>query len=183
MDSSRFDHFTRSLAGSRRSLVGGTLALSLGLIGSSSIDARKKRKRKKPRHANGIPQAPPNAYGCLNVGDPCTSPGECCSGLCEGTKGRRTCRAHDAGDCQAGTELEACGGTEIPCTNGKGDDGVCATTTGNAGYCLYTLDCYPCKTDVECQRANGGFFGPTAACVTCTACDQTGGTACALAYL
>lgn len=182
MEGPQFDDFIRALAGSRRSLLGGTLGLASGLIGLSSIDARKKRKRKKPKQASRTPQATPNEFGCLSVNDPCTGPGECCSGICEGAKDRRTCRAHDAGDCQAGPEMEACGGTEIPCTNSKGEDGVCTTTTGKAGYCLYALDCYPCKTDVECQRANGGFFGPTAACVTCTACDQTGGTACALAH-
>ncbi|MEZ4565361.1 MAG: hypothetical protein R2853_21800 [Thermomicrobiales bacterium] len=41
MDSSRFDTFTRSLAGSRRSLLGGTLALASALVGQSSIDAKK----------------------------------------------------------------------------------------------------------------------------------------------
>jgi hypothetical protein len=73
--------------------------------------------------------------------------------------------------------------TEVTCLNSKGEDGLCATTTGNAGYCMFSGDCYPCTTDFECQRANSGFFGPTAACVKCAACDQTGGTACALAYL
>lgn len=183
MDSSRFDTFTRSLAGSRRSLLGGTLALASALVGQSSIDAKKKRKRKKIKKVPRTPPATPNAFGCLNVGDPCTGPGECCSGLCDGPQGGRTCRAHHTGDCPAGIEMEGCGGAEVPCSHGNDDNGVCSTTTGNAGYCLLAADCYPCKTDLDCQRANGGFFGPTAACITCTVCDQTGGTACALAYL
>lgn len=179
MDSSRFDHFTRSFAGSRRSLVGGTLALSLGLIGSSSIDARKRRKRKKPKSRNL--QVTLNEYGCVNVDVPCTSNDQCCSGVCEGTKGNRTCRAHDSSDCIAGTDV--CSGEEVTCTTSSGEDGFCGTTTGNAGYCLATGDCYPCRTDVECQRARNGFFGPTAACLTCAECAQTGGTLCALARL
>lgn len=179
MDDSRFDDCLRSLAGSRRSLLGGTLALSSGLIGRSTIDARKRRKRKKPRNVTRTPPATPNEFGCLNVDVSCTSPEQCCSSICEGTSGRRTCRAHDVGDCQAGTALES----EIPCTTSGGEDGLCSTTTGNAGYCMFTAACYPCKTDLECQRADGGFFGPTAACVKFAGCDQTGGTACALARL
>jgi hypothetical protein len=178
---------TLARASSRRDILRGLAGAGLGLAiarPSLPVEARKRRKRKtrKPRKPR-TPQATPNAFGCLNVGDPCTGPGECCSGICEGTQGGRTCRAHHTGDCPAGIEIEGCGGTEISCSHGDDNNGVCSTTTGNAGYCLLTADCYPCKTDFECQRAKGGFFGPTAACITCTACDQTSGTACALAYL
>ena len=179
MEGSQFDDFIRTLAASRRSLLGGTLGLASGLIGLSTIDARKKRKRKKPGQASRTPQATPNEFGCLNMDASCTSPEQCCSGICEGTRGRRTCRAHDVGDCQAGFALES----EIPCSTSGGEGGLCGTTTGNAGYCLITGDCYPCKTDLECQRADGGFFGPTAACVRFAGCGQTGGTVCALARL
>jgi hypothetical protein len=182
VDDSRFDSFTRSLAGSRRSLLGGTLALALGPLGLSSIDAKKKRKRKRNRNVPRTPQATPNEFGCLNVNDPCTSASQCCSGICQGPKGARTCRAHDTGGCEPGIEPEVCGEeNESICTTNSGDEGYCGTTTGNAGYCAGPGDCYPCRTDVECQRANNGFFGPTAACLKCTFCSGTGGTACFMA--
>lgn len=183
MEGSQFDEVIRTWPGSRRSLLGGMLGLAAGLIGLSTTGARKKRKRKKSRQGTRLPQATPNAYGCLNVGDRCASPEQCCSGICDGVQGSRTCRPHDVGGCQAGSEPEACGATDVPCTTSGGADGLCSTTTGNGGYCLVTADCYPCRTDLECQRADNGFFGPTAACVKCAQCGQTGGTACALAHL
>ncbi len=42
---------------------------------------------------------------------------------------------------------------------------------------------FPRHDDLECQRADNGLFGPTAACVKFAACGQSGGTACALARL
>jgi hypothetical protein len=192
MDHNHFDHLVRRIAApslpsssrgfeqgiiGRRSLLAAALATAVTRLGASGADARKRRGPKKRKQR----AAPPNAYGCIDVGELCQTSAQCCSGICQGNNGQRTCRAHDASDCEAGAEPEGCGAIDVPCTTSSGQDGICGTTTGNAGYCLYTADCYACKTDVDCQRANDGFFGPTAACITCTDCVQTGGTACALA--
>jgi hypothetical protein len=186
VDCNRIDDLARALmrAPSRRhvlrSLAGA--GLGLGVTWTSQVGEAKKRRKRKKRDKPRTPQATPNEYGCLNVDDPCTSATECCSGICEGTKGNRTCRAHDSGDCEAGIEPEACGEeNESICTTSSGDEGYCGTTTGNAGYCAGAGACYPCKTDVDCQRANNGFFGPTAACLKCAFCPETGGTACFMA--
>lgn len=164
---------------SRRQVLRGLAGAGMGLAITNStqlVDARKNRKRKRQKkHAA---QVAPNAFGCLNVGDPCTNANACCSGICRGT-----CRAHHASDCEPGIEPEGCGGTEVTCSTGSSYTGICATSTGNAGYCLITADCFACKTDTDCQRANDGFFGPTAACIRCSGCAQTEGTACALAAL
>ncbi len=171
MEGPQFDDFIRALAGSRRSLLGGTLGLASGLIGLSSIDARKKRKRKKPKQASRTPQATPNEFGCLSVNDPCTGPGECCSGICEGKKGKKTCGAHDASTCQAGQN--ACDDAEATsCVSSTGAGASCDTTTGNAPFCTANGDCFACKKDADCVP----FCGANAACIKCAACADKGVT-------
>ncbi|MGH2618506.1 MAG: hypothetical protein ACRDJC_25020, partial [Thermomicrobiales bacterium] len=142
--------------------------------------AKTRRKRKKPK------QPRPNAFGCLDVGDSCTRASQCCSGICEGKKGKRRCRAHDTGGCSAGlTPAAGCGGTaDIACTTSRGQPGRCATTTGNAGYCVAEFHSYSdfsCKTDVDCLVVSDGFLGPDAACVLCA--DGDGGTLCATPHV
>ena len=180
MEPQRFDSLSRSLAGreSRREVLRGLFASSLGL-GLAQLPgltaARKRRKRKKD-----TPKRPkPNAFGCLNVEDACTKAAQCCSGICAGKKGKKRCRAHDTADCQAGDTLVGCFGEHVTCTTSTGLAGRCGTTTGNAGYCLSAVRCWPCKTDRDCQTANGGAFGPRAACLPCATCPETRGTVCA----
>jgi hypothetical protein len=177
LDSLQFDELTRSLSKSRRALLTGALALTAEWFGNSNAEARKKRKHRKRKTVKQR-AAKPNAYGCIDVGDLCQNGSQCCSGTCAGKKGKRTCRAHDVGDCQAGAEPDFCGVTDIACTTSGGQPGACATTTGNAGYCLVSGDCYACRTDLDCQRAGGGILGPTAACIQCFGCAEHGGTAC-----
>jgi hypothetical protein len=65
---------------------------------------------------------------------------------------------------------EKCGGENVPCTNSNGNDGLCATTTGKAGYCLdaVTSTVPPCTRDADCED-----FAPQAACVLCPVADTT----------
>jgi hypothetical protein len=174
MDSSQFDDFIRNLAGSRRSLLSGGLALVAGWLGVSAAKAKKKHKKRKTKQR----AAEPNAFGCIDVGEFCQSATQCCSGICEGKKGRQTCRAHDVGNCAAGAQPGECGGAEVACTTSAGAPGICGTTTGNAGFCGTYTECYFCTTDLDCQLAVGGVLGPRAACVQCAECSQTDGTAC-----
>jgi hypothetical protein len=175
MDGTRFDHMTRLIAQSRRSLVGGALAVAAGLLAMPGVDARKKRKHKGRKQK----AAAPNSFGCIDVGDLCQTAAQCCSGICAGKRGKKTCRAHDVGGCQGNALSEGCGDHDVACTTSDGKPGLCATTTGNAGYCATGGDCYACATDLDCQRAAGGNLGATAACIQCTYCEVTGGTACA----
>jgi hypothetical protein len=142
VDFNRFDDLARALtcAPYRRDVLRSLAAAGFGLATVQPtllVEAKKKHKHKKHKKHKKKQPPMPNEFGCLNVNDPCTSAAQCCSGICEGTAGKRTCRAHDVGNCQAGTALE----NEIPCTTSGGDDGLCSTTTGNAGYCLITGDC------------------------------------------
>jgi hypothetical protein len=179
MDGSRLDILARSLtdSSSRRGILRG-LAAALGLQAahaSDGTDARKKRKKRR--------QPKPNAFGCLNVGQPCGGNDDrCCSGICQGKKPKQgekdknRCVAHDTGGCQAGQQEPFCDGDIVACTTSTSTtrNGVCATTTGNAGYCVFTATCSPCRKDADCRPV----CGRGAACVKCANCIEDGGTRC-----
>jgi hypothetical protein len=175
MDEDRFDTIIRLLTatGSRRALA--AVLSSLVTFGALPTDAKKRHKKKKPKK----PKL--NAFGCLNVGQPCRGKdAKCCSGICQGKKpkpGERDksrCVGHDATSCVPGQT--SCDGTGrfVPCTTSAGQGGDCYTTTGNAAFCSTSTACVSCRTDADCRP----FCGPQAACTPCAGCDQTGGTAC-----
>jgi hypothetical protein len=179
MNSDQFTPLARWLTAepARRSFLRGLMGVALGLAAlrhSDDADARKKRRKKTPQL---------NAFGCLNVGQKCRGKDAlCCSGKCagkkpkRGRKDRRTCVAHDTGGCPKGDPSEACGGdVETVCTAATGLEGVCDRTTGNAGFCTVSGDCFPCRKDADCQP----LCGPEAACIRCEeTCSGVGGTAC-----
>jgi hypothetical protein len=110
--------------------------------------------------------------GCKNIGKKCKKKKDCCSGVCKGKKGKKKCKAHDTGGCQA---MAATCSQNIDCTTSTGEMGDCFTTTGNAGYCANAGECFPCTRDADCRP----FCGPQAACARCTAClPGTPTTAC-----
>jgi hypothetical protein len=176
MNSHHFDNVIRASATSRRALFAGVLAMASGWVGVSTGAAKHKHKRKRKTKA-----AMPNAFGCINVGDACLTADQCCSGICEGKKGRKRCQAHDTGECPSGNAVNLCGGVGISCTTSAGTSGRCGTTTGNAGYCGSGGDCFPCAKDADCHAV----CGPGAACVQCTeecdvgtVCHSPGGVVC-----
>jgi hypothetical protein len=167
MDATRFDRLARlfSNARSRRQAV---LALLFGgaITLPGLAEAKKKHKQKKKIKRND--------FGCVNVGGFCKNSGQCCSGICQGKKGKKKCQAHDTGNCQAGSDT--CLGTHVICTTSNGNlAGACYTTTGNAGFCAAAAGCFLCQKDADCQP----FCGPAAACVLCVdECADFGGTGC-----
>jgi hypothetical protein len=193
MNNQQFDQWTRALrvfGASRRAIsktfAGGALtavlvrsfpfvlsrgatatAFGLAALGGPRLsEAKKKHKRKKKIERN--------EFGCVDVGTFCKNDGQCCSGICQGKKGKKRCKAHDTGTgCQAGQTAQICGGTDVTCTTSTGfPQGLCATTTGNAAYCSANTACQVCARDVDCHAE----FGPQAACVVCNGCAE--GTAC-----
>ena len=163
MDSDRFDGLTRSVSTllSRRTLAG---ALGLGALGLPALaEAKKKHKKKKAKF---------NDFGCVNVGDFCKNNGQCCSGICQGKKGKKKCKAHNTADCQPGQDICATG--EVLCTTDTGSVGACSRTTGQASYCEASGDCFVCKKDADCVAV----CGEGAACLVCADCPETGNTAC-----
>jgi hypothetical protein len=171
MDTTRFDRWTRALTASasrRTTLVGLTLGgFALANRPNSAAAGKKSKKLKR------------NTYGCVDVGKTCRgNSGNCCSGICEGKKPKKgkkdksSCVAHNALGCQV--EQDQCAGAPAQC--GFNPMGICYRTTGNASYCGVLGSCLACRTDADCVAHNG--FGQDAACVVCSECALTGGTAC-----
>jgi hypothetical protein len=133
------------------------LAAATGFLAKPGADAKKKRKHKKRK-----PKAQPNEFGCLEVGDPCKSDEQCCSGVCEGKK----CRAHDTGTCKQDGQLAPC--------NNRTNCG-CFTTTAGSDICAELFppsDCAACQRDADCEAL--GFPLGSA----CAPYDCPSGTAC-----
>jgi hypothetical protein len=172
VDQNRFDALTQWLkhGPSRRDVLRGLSAAGLGLGSMRLPDIgkakRKGKRKKKPKKAQ------PNAFGCLEVGDPCKTEEQCCSGICEGEKGKKKCKAHDTSNCQA--RHNSCAALSIPCTTTTGSNGLCVRTTGNASYCQAQGDCFPCSRDTDCEAV----CGAQAACIVCEIQCGPNGTAC-----
>ena len=172
VDQTRFGVMTHMLSRipSRRDVLHGFVGAGLGLGSlrlSNVAGAKKKRNKKKKKVTR-------NAFGCVEVGKFCKNSGQCCSGVCQGKKGKKKCQAHDASSCVAGEDV--CDGLPVQCTTSTGDEeGICARTTGNASYCQRDGACRLCTKDADCVP----FCGPQAACIVCETCAPTGfGTAC-----
>lgn len=157
MDAFRFDDMTRHLTAttSRRQTLAALALAALGRVGLG----------------HEVSAGP----GCKDVGIRCTNATQCCSGVCKGKQGRKRCRAHDAGSCQAGASTTFCkpGSPFVACTTSTSRAGGCVATTGKAAYCAYDMGCMACAQDADCQTV----CGPHAACLACAGCAQ--GTACA----
>ena len=176
MDSRHFDALTKRLteAGSRRGLLGllATLPVLGGLVAFLDPDAGEARHNKKRRKKVKVRF---NDFGCVNVGGFCKNGGQCCSGICQGKKGKKgkkKCKAHNVSTCQP--DDDTCLGAEVGCTTDIGDDGRCSRTTGNASYCEASGNCTACTKDADCVAV----CGAGAACIVCANCPESGGTAC-----
>lgn len=131
-----------------RGLAGAGLALGLARF-TGGADAKKKRRKKRPKSPK------PNAFGCLEVGDTCRNASQCCSGVCEGKHGKRTCRAHDTGTCKQDGELKPCNNrTTCGCFRTTAGSDVCAGLFGPSA-------CADCQRDADCLALG---FPPGSAC-------------------
>jgi hypothetical protein len=167
MDSDRFDGLARSVSTllSRR-----TLATLLGFGAFAWPRVAGAKKKHKHKHKKKIKR---NSFGCVNVGNFCTKSSQCCSGICQGQKGKKKCQAHDASTCQSGNDV-CVNGVPQPCTTSTGHPGDCTRTTGNASYCETDGECFACKQDADCVP----FCGAGAACIICPVGCGPNGTAC-----
>jgi hypothetical protein len=170
VDAKDFDRLSRAASSllSRRLLAGGLglAALAFPTLGEAK---RKRRKRRRRRRKNKVAF---NAFGCVDVGNFCTSDDQCCSGSCEGEKDKRRCQAHDQSTCQG---QDGCLGDQALCQTTANAPGICALTTGNASYCAATRFCRNCARDADCVP----FCGGGAACIVCAECGFGTRTACA----
>jgi hypothetical protein len=163
-----FDRLTTLLRRlvSRRTAAGVLAGTAVPRLGDAR--RRKRRKRKKNKKVAF------NDFGCVDTGKHCKSASQCCSGICHGKKGKKTCRAHDASTCAG---QEGCAGEEAFCTTTSGDDGLCFVTTGKAPFCAYTGTCFACTKDADCEPV----CGAGAACTVCPGCEAGIETACSRA--
>jgi hypothetical protein len=177
MNEPPFERWVRPLsdpASRRQTILASLLGGLVLLCGGHGALAKKKRKKRRKRKKNTA-KITFNAFGCVDVGTFCKTNDQCCSGICQGKKGKKSCRAHDEGSCLA--NQDTCGGPPFfPCTTSTGESGVCTITTGKAPYCNTTGACFPCRKDADCVP----FCGSQAACIVCeTQCGATEGfTAC-----
>jgi hypothetical protein len=160
MDGILFDEIAQSARESRRALLAAVLAATIGQRFAFTSDARKKGKRKKKEK-----KVKPNEFGCLEIGDPCQNAGQCCSGVCDGKKGKRNCRAHGTGTCEQGAPGFCEAGVSGICDNAT--NCFCSRTTAGSNFCGDILfasgtNCADCKKDADCE-AQG--FPPGSACV------------------
>jgi hypothetical protein len=188
MDAHHFDFLARSLtdASSRRGVLRGLAAATLGLAAISlpgEAEGRKKRKKRKKGKRNkkktkgaNPPALQLNDFQCVDVGNACRgNSANCCSGICEGKKPREgkkdrsRCIAHNVGICQP--EQDIC---VDDLTANCGGAGRCFRTTGNASFCGNEGEgvCAVCARDADCEAD----FGPGAACIVCSTCEIKAGT-------
>ena len=158
MDADRFDTLTRSLtraASSRRRLL---TRIARGALGGAAATL-------------GLSVTEATHFDCRHVGIACTRTRQCCSGICRGPQGKKTCRAHGAGTCKQG-EPGICTAPqpELATCNNDADCG-CVVTTGGSSFCgdffvpsgcgKACTDCAVCKRDADCVRKG---FPPGSAC-------------------
>jgi hypothetical protein len=176
MEKARFANVIRLLGtvSSRRMTLWALLASTFAALPASSIpDDAAAKKHHHHRHTKKKRTIVRNAFGCVDVGGFCNNSGDCCSGVCQEKKDKKTCQAHDASTCLAGQDV--CSENQGDCVTTTGDRGNCARTTGNASYSEAGGDCFPCTRDADCVP----FCGPQAACIICqTTCDEQGNTVC-----
>ena len=112
MDLQRFATLTRTLSSipSRRDVVRGLVGAGLGLgMGRFAGPARAKKAKPKSKPK-------PNEYGCLEVGDVCNRAGQCCSGICKGKPGKKTCPGPTTpGTCEIRTNRDSAW-RQTPCS-------------------------------------------------------------------
>ncbi|MGH2618112.1 MAG: hypothetical protein ACRDJC_23030 [Thermomicrobiales bacterium] len=181
MNQNRVAVVTQSLTSlpSRRDVLRGLAGAGLGLgaarLPTMAAAKKKRKKNKKPK---------PNQYGCLEVGDPCKTAGQCCSGICEGTKDKRTCRAHGTGTCNQKAP-GVCEAGDVSDTLCNGQQCLCTRTTAGSKFCgshAFPSACASCQRDADCVALG---FPPGTACAPFTGefacagtCEETGGMAC-----
>jgi hypothetical protein len=147
-------------APSRRDVLRVLAATGLGL-GARSQEAAVAKLHHQHKHKPK--KAKPNAFGCIEVGKACVTAKDCCSGICQGKKGRKLCVAHGTGTCdqEADGFCEAADPARTVCNDTP--DCVCVATTAGSKFCADTSSggCAPCKTDADCESVN---FPPGSAC-------------------
>jgi hypothetical protein len=146
MGDQRFDSLARHLASGTsrrralRALAAGTLGLLGGMLGNRAV-----------------------AKACLREGKDCKRGSQCCSGSCQGKKGKQKCRRVPVQSictiknslCPGGAVRTECGTGALSC--------ACLETTQGHAFCALNQNTAqtPCTSNAECDAR----IGQGAACV------------------
>jgi hypothetical protein len=188
VDGNLFDSYLRSLASSRRTLVGGSLVSLLGLTTLEIAEARRKRKRKKKCKGGKVKCG----KACCASGDVCqvAATGTCCpqaracGPVCCGAT--QVCANPETATCVVGT------GTCNPASGSCGTGGnftfcnnnplcVCALATNGIVRCgtpiptITPVDCGLCSTDADCAIRFPGVVGAFCAANASAPCSCAAG--------
>lgn len=159
MGQNRFAAVTRAVRSipSRRDVLRGLAGAGLGLGIARLPDLAEAKKKRKRKHKKKEKKVRPNEFGCFEVGDPCRSEADCCSGICEGKKGKLTCRAHDTGTCKQDGQLVPCNNrTTCGCLHTTAGSDICSELFVPGGSA-----CAACQRDADCLALG---FPPGSAC-------------------
>ena len=81
-----------------------------------------------------------DAVACKNAGAKCKKKHHCCSGVCKGTKGKKTCRCHVLGAaCPPAKSVSCCGAAD--CGYNACVDGMTCCLSAGAVGCTADCDC------------------------------------------
>ncbi len=149
---------------SRRDVMRALAGLGLGLGAAHLPDLAAARKKRKHRTRKGKP----NEFGCLSVGQRCTKADQCCSDICQGKKGKKSCRARGSGTCDQ-QALAFCEVTDSQPAICNGNDNCrCFRTTAGSSFCADSTGsnnpgfCVDCTKDADCAALG---FPPGSACL------------------
>lgn len=160
MESQQFEQLVRRLnqARSRRGLLAGVIASSVGVAGSEILDAKKRRKKKKGKKKGknknsrttttqpAPTTAPPFCAGKPDLthcgGHPITG-NFCSGGVCAQ---HPSCIGYNEGVCQPGPDPDCCSGLCKSCC------GICECSAPGEP-CVVTSDC--CASEVGMQQCVG----------------------------
>jgi hypothetical protein len=155
---------------SRRDVVRGLIGLGMAALPRIAAGHR------KHKHRNGSKKARPNEFGCLSVGAPCRGADQCCSGVCDGKKGQRRCRAHDTGVCDQ--QADGICTAVNPRLTACDPSGMCACFTTTAGsnfrannFVPAERACVDCRKDADCEALG---FPAGSACIPFTEGNYVG---------
>jgi hypothetical protein len=188
VDGEQFDAYLRTLASSRRAIVGSGLLAFLGLTSPGVLEARKKRKRKKKCKGGKVKCG----KGCCAAGDVCQNAAtrtccpkaRACGAVCCGAT--QVCADPETATCVVGT------GTCSPASGSCGTGGnfvfcnndplcVCALATNGIVRCgtpiptVTLADCGLCSTDADCAIRFPGVVGAFCAADASAPCSCAAG--------
>jgi hypothetical protein len=156
MEHRRFDAIVEQLAAEPRPRRG-----ALRLVAAAALSGLFARA--------GLGERTAEAGVCAKVGKPCRRAEQCCSGICSGKAGKKTCRSHGAGTCNGRHNICTTPNPYLVFCNSSALC-ACIQTTAGSSFCsdlrYPSFVCADCERDADCVALG---FPPGSACAPFTA--------------